>query len=110
MSKLQFSQATEEVDTAQARRPQWLQLCWIIIGVGLNWRCAFESFAGKSSFYSELVLGRTLLIALACAVVALLAVCVDREARWRHISPVFCLVSGVVYDILSVHWIAHRAK
>jgi hypothetical protein len=88
--------------------PRWLQLCWIIIGIGLDWRCAFEWFAGKSSFDSEIVLARTGLIVLACAGVALLAVCVTREGRWRHTLPLFCLISGVVYNFLSVHWDSHR--
>jgi len=108
VSRLQDQQAAENRDTVRAR-PRWLQLCWVIIGLGLDWRCAFEWFAGKSSFYSGLVLARTGLIALACAGVALLAVCIARGLRWRHALPLFFLVSAVVYNILSVHWIACRA-
>ena len=104
MPRLQVQQAAEDRDTVWVR-PWWLQLCWVIIGVGLDWRCAFEWFAGKSSFYSEFVLARTGLIVLVCAGVALLAVCVK---RWRHALPLFFLVSAVVYNILSVHWIAQR--
>jgi len=89
-------------------KPWLLQLCWVIVGLGLDWRCAFEWFEGKSSFYSEPVLARSGLIVLACAGIALLAVWVTRVARWRHIPPLFFLFSGVVYNILSVHWIAHR--
>ncbi len=108
MSRVQVQQAMENRDIERARPPRWLQLCWVIIGLGLDWRCAFEWFAGKSSFYSEIVLGRAGLIVLACAVVALLLVCVNRKARWRHAMPFFCLVSGVVYTFLSVGWIADR--
>ena len=106
MSTLQGRQATENRDTVRVM-PWWRQLCWAIVGVGLDWRCAFEWFAGKSSFYSELVLGRTGLIVLACAAVAFLAVCVTRGARWQHASPIFFALSFLVYDVLSVRWMAH---
>ena len=89
-------------------QPWWFAWAFGVAGLALDWRCAFEWFAGKSPLYSELVVGRAVLIVLACAGVALLAVCVTREARWRHASPLFFLASAVVYDILSVHWIATR--
>ena len=108
MSILQGQQTIESRDAARPRQPRWLQLCWIMIGLGLDWRCAFQWFAGKSSFYSSLVLGRTGLIVLACAAVALLAVCVTRAAKWRDALPLFCLLSGFVYIFLSVGWDAHR--
>lgn len=108
MSKLRGQQATENQGTVRAKQSWWLQLCWIVIGVGLDWRCAFEWFAGKSLFYSEPVLGRTVLIVLACAGVALLAACVTRGAKWRDALPLFSLLSGFVYIFLSVGWDAHR--
>jgi hypothetical protein len=108
VSRLQGQQATENRDTVRPM-PWWRQLCWVVIGLGLDWRCAFEWFGGRSSFYSELVLGRTGLIVLACAGVALLAACVIREARWQHASTIFCVVSGAVYSYLSVGWDAHRS-
>ena len=108
MSMLHDEQATENRDGVRARSPRWLQLCWVIIGLGLDWRCAFEWFAGKSSFYSELVLGRTGLIVLACAGVALLLVSVNPQARWRHALPLFCLFSALAYHFLSVHWDVDR--
>ena len=99
--------ATEDRINAQ---PWWQAWCLAVIGLGLDWRCAFEWFAGKNPFYSELVLGRAALIVLACAGVALLAVCVTRGRRWRVTSTFwFCVVSVVVYNVLSVHWIACRA-
>jgi len=90
-------------------QPWWLAWCFAFLGLGLDWRCAFEWFAGKSSFYAAPVLGRNVLIVLACAGVALLVLFVTRELRWRYASPLFCLVSGVVYNILSIHWVACRA-
>jgi len=107
MSRLHGQQATESRNQVRVM-PRWRQLCWVAAGLGLDWRCAFEWFAGKSPFYSELVLGRTLLIVLACAGASLLALCVTREATWRHALPLFCLLSGFVYTFLSVHWIAER--
>ena len=91
-------------------QPWWRAWSFAVIGLGLDWRCAFEWFAGKSPFYSELVLGRAVLIVLACAGVALSAVCVTRARRWRVASTFwFSVVSVVVYNVLSVHWIACRA-
>jgi hypothetical protein len=108
VSGLQGQQATGNQDTVRAKQSWGLQLCWIVIGLGLDWRCAFEWFAGKSLFYSEPVLGRTVLIVLACAGVALLAVCATRGAKRRDALPLFCLLSGFVYIFLSVGWDAHR--
>jgi len=108
MLRPQDQQAAESWDALRERQPWWLQLCLAIIGVGLDWRCAFEWFAGKSPSYSELVLGRTGLIVLACAGVALLAVFVVRGARLRHALIVFCTASFLVYEILHVHWLSRR--
>lgn len=87
--------------------PRWRQACWVVIGLGFDWLCAFEWFSGKTSFYSGLVLGRTSLIVLVCATLALIAVSVTREAKWQHASPIFFAFSFVAYDILSVYWFAH---
>jgi hypothetical protein len=89
-------------------QPWWRQLCWAAIGVGLDWRCAFEWFAGRSAFYSEPVLDRAVLIVLACAGAALLIVCLSRSVRLWFASALFLGLSAVVYDLLSVHWTAHR--
>lgn len=102
------SSPVEISKTLGERQPWWLMLFEAAAGLALDWRCAYEWFDGKSSFYSGLVLGRTGLIVLACAAVAVLAVCVSRKAKWRHAVPLFCAVSLVLYNILSVHWIAHR--
>jgi hypothetical protein len=107
VSRLQGHQATGNQDTVRLM-PRWRQLCWVVIGLGLDWRCAFEWFAGKSPFYSELVLGRTVLIALACAGLAFLAVSVTRESKLQHASPIFFVLSFLVLDVLSVYWIVHR--
>jgi hypothetical protein len=107
VTTLQGHQATDNRDRVRLM-PWWRQVCWVVIGLGLDWRCAFDWFAGKSPFYSEIVLGRTVLIVLACAGIALLAVCLTPEAKLQHASPIFFALSFVVYDILSVYWIVHR--
>ena len=104
-----YARRKETPDTLKAKQPWWLACCFVFIGLGLDWRCAFEWFAGQSSFYTTPVLGRAGLIVLACAGVALLLLCVTRELRWRYAPTLFCLVFCVVYNILSVHWITCRA-
>jgi hypothetical protein len=98
-------QVREERIKAQ---PWWLAWAFAAIGLALDWRCAFEWFAGKSAFYSEIVLGRTVLIVLACAGVSLLLVCIVRAARWRDALLPFSVFSMAVYRVLSNHWIATR--
>jgi hypothetical protein len=104
-SNAQRRQVIEDRINAQ---PWWLAWCFAVIGLGFDWRCAFEWFAGKSPFYSELVLGRTLLIVLACAGVAVLIVWVTRESRWRIASTLFLVFSASLYRLLSNHWTAYR--
>jgi hypothetical protein len=89
-------------------QPWWVAWCLAVIGLAVDWRCAFEWFAGKSPFYSELVLGRALLIVLACAGIALLATRSIRERRFLVASVVFCVLSVELYRFLSSGWIAHR--
>ena len=89
-------------------QPWWLAWCFAVIGIVLDWRCAFEWFAGQSPFYSESVLARTGLIVLVCAGVTLLAVLIARERRLRVASTLFCVVSALLYLVLSIHWIAQR--
>jgi hypothetical protein len=98
----------ENEDTLKARQPCWLVLCWTVIGLGLDWRCAFEWFSGRCPLYSQAVLQRMSLIVMSCGVAALIAVRVSRGARWRDAGAFFCLVSGMVYGHLSVWWIGHR--
>jgi len=91
-------------------QPWWLAWCFAVIGLGFDWRCAFEWFAGKSPFYSEPVLGRALLIALTCAGIAVLIVWLTRESRWRVASTLFLIFSLSLYRLLSNHWIACRQQ
>jgi len=102
----------QEITDSQAAvlrtRRGWLAVCWAIIGLGMDWRCAFEWFAGKSSFYSAAVLVRALLIAAVCAGLALLVTSIIRETKWRYFLPLFCLFSVTTYRLLSSHWIAQR--
>jgi len=99
----------EQVREDRIKAQPWC-LAWTFaaIGLALDWRCAFEWFAGRSSFYSEIVLGRTVLIVLACAGVSLLLVCVVRTAKWRDALLLFSLFSMAVYRILSNHWTVIR--
>lgn len=99
--------SAENQSTATERLSQWFLLFWVIVGVGLDWRCAFESFAGKYSLYSALVLGRTVLIVLACAGSSFLAVRVIQTRR-RDAWLLFSVFSMAVYRVLSNHWIATR--
>jgi len=85
-------------------------MVFAVIGLGFDWRCAFEWFAGKSPFYSEPVLGRALLIALTCAGIAVLIVWLTRESRWRVASTLFLIFSLSLYRLLSNHWIACRQQ
>jgi len=89
-------------------QPWWVAWCFAVIGLGLDWRCAFEWFAGKSPFYSDLVLGRALLIVLACAGVAFLATRFTQDRRFLVASALFCVLSAELYRFLSSGWIAHR--
>src|SRR5579862_6019172 len=95
--------SAENQSTTTEKPSQWFLLFWVIVGVGLDWRCAFEWFAGKSSFYSELVLGRAVLIVLACAGTSFLAVRVIQTRR-QDAWLLFSVFSMVVYRVLSNHW------
>ena len=92
----------ENWDVVKARQPWWLVLCWVMIGLGLDWRYAFEWFSGIYAFYSQAVLRRTGLIVLLCAVAAFILVRVSRGARWRDAGAFFCLVSGTIYAFWSL--------
>ena len=105
---MQVQHAIEDPNTAQKRPPLLLQTCWAVIGVGLDWRLAFEWFAGKSPFFSGIVMDRAVLIVLACASFSVFAVYVTRDARWRQAFPLFCALSGIFYEILSVRWDVQR--
>jgi hypothetical protein len=88
-------------------QPWWLVWFFAAIGLGLDWRCAFEWFSGKYVFYSETVLDRTILIVLACTTAALLAVWFT-GARRRDALLLFSGFSMALYDMLSNHWTAYR--
>jgi hypothetical protein len=103
MSEREATQVVENQDTAAANPSPSFLMFWGMVGVGLDWRCAFESFAEKSPFYSEIVLGRALLIVLGCAGASLLAVAVTRTRR-RDAWPLFSILSIVVYRLLIRHW------
>jgi hypothetical protein len=107
MSRLQGQPVPNNRDTVPAKPSPWFLLFWVIVGVGLDWRCAFEWFAGKSPFYSEIVLGRAVLIVLGCVGASLLAVYVTRTI-WRDVWLFFSAFSMALYGLLSNHWTAYR--
>jgi hypothetical protein len=82
--------------------------CFALIGIALDWRLSFEWFDGKDFFLSSDVLGRALLIVLACASAPFLTVFVTRELKWRGALVVFFALSAVLYDVLSIHWDVQR--
>jgi hypothetical protein len=98
----------EKQDTARERQPWWLVLCWSMIGLGFDWHSPFLSFYGRYSIFSTPVLHRIGLIVVLCAAVALLAVFVLRQARWRDAGIFFCLVSGLAYGHSILEWIVHK--
>jgi len=93
-------------DTMKRRQP-WLTWCFGVIGLGLNWRLAFESFGGRNSLYSTSVLSKTGLIVVWVTAIAVLAVVVTRAARWRDLAAFFLLFSFAAYGWFSVDWIVH---
>ena len=92
------AQVTENRVKAQ---PRWIAWGFALIGLVLDWRCAFDWFAGKSSAFSEMVLGKTALIVLACAGVSLVLVCFVRTAKWRDSLFLFTVFSLAVYRFLK---------
>jgi hypothetical protein len=91
----------------KGKQPWWLAWCFAVVGLGLDWRLAFESFGGRNSLYSDSVLSKTGIIAIWLAAVAAIAVLVTRAARWRDLAAFFLLFSFFVYGWLSVDWIVH---
>jgi hypothetical protein len=106
MPRLEGQNVPNHQDTVRPNPSPWFLGFWIVVGVALDWRCAFEAFAEKSPFYSELVVGRAVLIVLACAGTSLLAVWVTRT-RWRDAWLLFSILSIVLYRLLVHHWTAH---
>jgi hypothetical protein len=107
MSRLQDQHAPNNRDTVRVNPSRRFLLFLVIVGVGLDWRCAFEWFAGRTPFYSGMVLGRAVLVVLGCAGASLLAVFVTRT-RWRDAWLFFSAFSMALYDLLSNHWTAYR--
>lgn len=99
--------ALQTPDAVKRKQPWWLAWCFAVVGLGLDWRLAFESFGGRNSLYSDSVLSKTGIIAIWIAAVAAIAVLVTRAARWRDLAAFFLLFSFFVYGWLSVDWIVH---
>ena len=98
--------ALQTPDKVNGSQPWWVAWCFAVVGLALDWRCAFEGFGGISPFYSEIVLGRAVLIVLACAGAALLAIFVT-QTTWRDALLLFSAFSMTVYGVMSNHWAAH---
>jgi len=103
------SRAFWRADAKQKRtQPWWLIVCWILAGIAVDLRCAFEWFAGSFSVYSEPVLLRAGLIAVACAIAASLMVWITSEARQRDAGAAFFVASWAVYGFMAIHWAGRR--
>jgi hypothetical protein len=99
--------ALQTPDAVKRKQPWWLAWCCAVVGLGLDWRLAFESFGGRNSFYSETVLSKMGLIVVWVAAVAAIAVLSTRASKWREVAIVFALFSFFVYNWLTVDWIVH---
>ena len=47
--------ALQTPDKVNGSQPWWVAWCFAVVGLALDWRCAFEGFGGISPFYSEIV-------------------------------------------------------
>lgn len=101
------NQVVDVQSTIKQKQPWWLVSVWIIGGVLLDWRCAFDWFAARYSAHSEHVLRRTGLIAISCALVALILARLTR-GRLRDAASMFALASVAVYGHLSLWRVGHR--
>lgn len=98
------------IENQEVMRPRswWIDLCFIVAGLAFDWYCAFEWVSGRYSLLSEPVLRRFGLIAVLCAAVAFLAVCVVRRATLRDAVGIFFVASGLTWGNLSMWWVVHR--
>lgn len=94
-------------DAPKRNSPLWIQLCFVLAGMGFDWNCAFEWFAKRHALFSEPVLIRMGGIVVWCAAAAFLIVCVVRRARFRDAAAIFFLLSGEVWFYLTTTWIVH---
>jgi len=93
-------------DKTNSSQPWGIAWCFAAVGLALDWRCAFQEYGGASPFYSEIVLGKAVLIVLACAGAALVAVYVTKTTS-RDGVLLFSVFSMTVYRMMSHHWAAH---
>jgi hypothetical protein len=98
-----------EKTTRQFRLPEWsLFSYFFIIGLGLNWACAFLWFSRRYAFFSTPVIAVTGLIMAFCAVIALLVAWFESSfnnadltgANWRTALLVFVFAPGVLASIV----------
>lgn len=97
--------AVPKEDKPNSSQPWGIAWCFAVVGLALDWRCAFQVYGGVSPFYSEIVLGRAVLIVLACAAAALVAVYVTKTT-WLDGVLLFSVFSMTVYRVMSHHWAA----
>src|SRR5271157_1449582 len=83
-------------------RPWWIDLCFVIAGLGCDWYYAFDWFSGKNSIFSEPVLSRLGLIVVLCATGAFLVVCLVRRAKPRDAMAVFGAASLLLSGNLAI--------
>src|SRR6266850_2378879 len=91
--QMQPVQQGNYLDSLKARQPWWLALCFAIVGLGVNWYCAFEWFSGKYSLIANPVLSKLGLISVFSALISFFLVRVLQRARLRDFPAAFLLVS-----------------
>lgn len=89
------------------QRKRWWLVCWVVLGVGFDWYCAFQWFSGRWPMWSEPVLVRMSLIVVLCAAVSFLVVYVIRT-RWRDTAVIFFAISLNLCANLMIWWSGHR--
>lgn len=88
-------------ESVRARQPWWLNLLWAIGGLVCDWRSAYLTFFRRYPPFITTVLRTSALIAVICAVGALLAIRVIQRAKLRDAGAVFCLFSSeVLFEVI----------
>jgi len=92
------------VTTRQNRLPDWYIVTYcVVIGVGLDWACAFQWFFRRYAFFSGPVLGATtLIVALYASIGFLVARMMRRD--WRTALLLFGLASWIGGNV-AVRWL-----
>jgi hypothetical protein len=85
----------------------WVNLCFVVGGVGCDWYCAFSWFNGNYSAFAAPVLRRAVLIVLLCSLVSVFVARIAK-GRLRDSSAVFFVLSAALLGNLLTWWMTHR--